>query len=114
MQLCNKLTQNNTVCPGIVSALSPKIVDAITSSILSPDYFCEEIAPTCEYTSFTNLSPYRYVERVIESKPENIKANNYLNKLYQHIKPLKNRPTVKAVHFSDAHVDPLYKVGADS
>ncbi len=39
--------------------------------------------------------------------------NDYLNKIYQKVKG-KNRKTIKTLHFSDPHVDPQYRIGADS
>lgn len=108
------VARNNTVCKGIMRSIGKVLVDSFTSSILSPDYFCEELAPTCEVSGWESTGPWDYVNRLIDSKPAALKKNDYINKLYDQIKGQKSRKTIRAVHFSDPHVDEFYRIGADS
>ena len=113
VNICGLIAQNSTVCPGIVAQNDNTLVDALTSSILSPEYFCEEIAPACPTSSYDSYSPYPDVDTILSTKPTSLKDNNFVNNIYTNsIQGV--RKSVKAVHFSDAHVDPLYMVGADS
>lgn len=59
------------------------------------------------------------MDRIIFRKPPSIEKNDFLNNLYRQIKDAANkagkpRKTIKAVHFSDPHVDAKYKIGADN
>ena len=59
------------------------------------------------------------MDRIIFRKPPSIENNDFLNKLYGQIRDAaaksgKPRKTIKAVHFSDPHVDAKYKIGADN
>jgi len=49
------------------------------------------------------------------TSPEAAKMNNALNLIYSNIRGATTpRKTIKAVHFSDPHVDTAYRIGADS
>jgi len=61
------------------------------------------------------ISPMDDVERIHAGKPYNVLDDAFVNKIYKEIKA-KNattRPIVKAIHFSDVHVDRNYKIGAN-
>ena len=113
VNICNTLVKNTTICPGIVKNVGKVFVESITHGILSPDYFCEEIAPTCELSGFDMSNHQEYIERVLSTKPRELQNNDYLNKLYTRVRA-QNRKTIKTVHFSDPHVDNQYRVGADA
>jgi sphingomyelin phosphodiesterase len=92
--------------------MMPVAIDSIFSSWLSPDYFCEEVAPACPYSSFVDSPAAWFMENILDQISEN--ANDYLNSLYDQIRTKDNRPTIRAVHFTNPHVDPQYTVGTDS
>lgn len=50
----------------------------------------------------------------MDSKPENLKSNDFNDRLYESIKGQTGRKTFKAVHFSDAHVDLMYTPGTNA
>jgi hypothetical protein len=102
------------VCRGLLRRLGGRVVDALSNSILSPDYFCEELAPTCVESGFVQEGHTPYIERVLSDKPNTLKSNDYLNKLYKDIKGKTDRARVRAVHFSDPHVDYQYAEGSDN
>jgi hypothetical protein len=84
--LCSSLAKNNTVCTSIMRRIGKVMVDAVTNSVLHPDYFCEEIAPTCPESQYSQVAPRPDVERIIADKPSIIKKNDYLNRLYLDLK----------------------------
>jgi hypothetical protein len=51
------------------------------------------------------LDEKTFVDRVLSSKPESLKNNDFVDNLYKSIEGQKDRKTFKAVHFSDVHVD---------
>lgn len=91
----------------------PVIVDSISNAYLSPDYMCIEILPFCLHSDYKVLLAEDFAERVLADKPEFIEDNNFVNSLYAQIKN-KSRKTIKAVQFTDLHVDFDYAVGSDS
>lgn len=70
VNICNQVALNNTICPGIIKTVGNVLVNAVTSSILSPDYFCEEIAPTCVASGFTNHPAGPYIDSILKAKPK--------------------------------------------
>ena len=52
--------------------------------------------------------------RILEQKPYKVHDNKFLNNIYKNIQSNKGatpRQKVRAVHFTDAHVDKLYTIG---
>lgn len=60
------------------------------------------------------MNDTEFVQRVLSDKPEKIKDNNFVNDLYESIKPTEGRKTFKAAHFSDFHVDFEYVPGTNA
>lgn len=48
-------------------------------------YSCEKEIQVCSTTYFTKLDPSNYVQRLLDDKPEEIKSNDYVQKLYEEI-----------------------------
>ena len=67
------------ICWGFVRGLGYTIVDQASSFILSPNYFCDEIAKVCKKTDYVLLDENEYIERVLSDKPDSIKNDNFLN-----------------------------------
>ena len=112
--VCDQIeTANNTVCPGAVTEMGDVIVPTLANFLLSPDYLCSRVLGYCA-EEFVELSQDDYVKRVLSDKPEFLKSNDYVHKLYQGIKGQQNRTTFKAVHYSDVHVDLQYKPGTNA
>ena len=117
--ICMAMLQNQKMCDGLVKQVGNYILNALAESLLQPQYFCEELSPACINSEFEFYSAPPEVDRIIFRKPPSIENNDFLNKLYAQIKDAaaksgKPRKTIKAVHFSDPHVDPTFKVGADN
>jgi hypothetical protein len=117
VQICTILIKDKVTCEKLYNQYGKGVIDAITASILDPEYFCEEMAPACNDSGFTLFSPSEGAMKILETKPYSIRKNDHLNNLYKDIRKnltLKDavpRKTVKAVHFSDSHVDKLYTIG---
>ena len=112
--VCNQIEKhNNTVCPGAVKAMGDVIVPSMVNLLFSSDYICSRALQVCG-DKFRELSDLDYVHRILSDKPETIRANDYIDKLYADIKNQPDRSTFKAVHFSDAHVDLKYTPGTNA
>ena len=115
IMVCHQIeTQNNTVCPGAVTEMADVIIPTLTNFILGPDYLCSRVLGMCD-PIFKDISQADYITRVISDKPEHLKTNDFVDKLYSSI-AASNQPrkTFKAAHFSDVHVDLLYKEGTNA
>ena len=117
--ICNQMmTANNTVCPGAVTEMGDIIVPVLANFLLGPDYLCSRVMKVC-HDPFVELDHKDFVNRVLSDKPEWLKSNDYVHNLYKDLKEKQaqsNEPrkTFKAVHFSDAHVDLMYKEGTNA
>jgi len=61
------------------------------------------------------LSAEEYVEKKLKDKPDIIKSNDYVDKIYAKIKAdPAPRKTVRSVQLSDIHIDFAYREGAPS
>lgn len=69
------------MCPGAVSEMADVIIPTLTNFILSPDYLCSRVLGMCDPV-FKELDYNEYIGRVLADKPESIKDNEYVNKLY--------------------------------
>lgn len=54
-----------------------------------------------------------YINKLLNTKPQNIKKNNFVNEKYASIVNQKGRSEIKAVLVTDPHVDYKYVPGAD-
>jgi sphingomyelin phosphodiesterase len=68
----------------------------------------------CHQGNFQYFHAETYVNRLLKAKPAQLKANNYLNTIYDSIYNMKNRKTLTVVHMSDPHIDYQYRVGSDT
>lgn len=86
LSLCNNVVLNSTICPGLVSTMLPVALDSVFGSWLSTDYFCEEVAPACPYSSFIDSPPNWFTDNILEQLLSSNQMNNYLNAMYQQIR----------------------------
>lgn len=91
------------------------MVPSLTKFLLSPDYVCSRLLKSCHDVDFEVLTHEDYVERVLKDKPEFLEGNDFIDNLYKKIKQSSEpRKTIKAVHFSDIHVDFEYTPGTNA
>lgn len=82
-KICERyVIQDQTVCNGAVHEMGDIIVDALTQSVFSPDYFCGEFLGYCTDIHYYSFYSEDWVKQLLETKPDLIKDNNYLNKIY--------------------------------
>ena len=113
VMVCQQIeTANNTVCPGAVKEMGDIIVPVLAKFLLSPDYICSRVLGYCDPV-YKELSQDDFVQRVLADKPEHLKSNDFVDNLYSSLKGVSGRKTFKAAHFSDVHVDLLYKPGTN-
>lgn len=105
--------KNSTVCPSIVTNMGNIVVPVFADSIFSSDFVCAYTLKVCDSPTYTTYDVKDYVKRVIDGKPDVIKNNDYVDKLYDSIKG-ENRKTLKIVQISDPHVDFKYTPGTIS
>lgn len=109
------VTPDQQVCHGAVTNMGEIIVPVLAESIFSPDYFCGEFLGYCSTSNYYVFYSEDWVDQLLQTKPEQIKDNNYLNSVYDKISSDPNpRRKLTAVQISDPHVDFQYAVGANA
>jgi hypothetical protein len=66
-------------------------------------------------STYVELNETSYADLMLADKPVMLDGDDFVDKLYQGIAADPNRasrPTLKFVHFTDIHMDMLYRVGA--
>lgn len=83
-----------------------------------PNYFCEITVPVCKEEHFRLRPAQHDIDRILSDKPEFIKDNNYINKLYKEMNADKlegkARETMLVYHFSDLHWNLDYQEGSSN
>lgn len=70
-------------CDGIMTRSVPPVGYSLSKFVFEPDFFCKEIINSCSHkTEFILDEPKDYVDRLMKTKPEHIKNNDFMNKLY--------------------------------
>ena len=89
----------------------PAIV-AITDHLLTDINMCTRALGFCQTPFLHEITVEEAVDDILRDKPEQIWNDNYINDLYQEIgEDEGERVVLKAVHFSDVHIDLEYKEG---
>ena len=102
-----------SVCKGGVDAMTPFLLDALAEGILSPSRVCDEYLHLCKNPHITELSADAFVKRQLDAKPDFIKNNDFIDKLYAKIKADPNpRRIVRSIQLSDPHIDFGYTEGS--
>ena len=112
IQVCTKYFQDDTVCKGLVQDMGDVVIPQITDMVLTAEYACSRLYGFCDSPVYATLNPQDYVKRMISEKPDIIKNNDFIDKLYAEIKAdKKERETINILHMSDLHLDLEYTVG---
>lgn len=102
------------VCWGFVDTSAHAIVDSWTGFLLSPNYFCENVMLACETKEFAEMDPNDFIRGVILDKPEHVQDDMFLTNIHKQVASSNEvRKTLKMAHFTDLHIDLLYKEGAN-
>lgn len=90
-------------------------MENIANFLLSPEYSCQIEFGYCSRERYTLDYPQGYADRVLQTKPEYLKSDDFLNQMYSKIKSdPENRSTISLVQFTDLHLDFDYVVGTNS
>jgi sphingomyelin phosphodiesterase len=71
----------------------------------------------CEYPKFTEISAEDDAQRILSYKPDHLKSNDFVDKLYDQIAAdpnAKDRPTLRIVQLSDPHINSEYVPGTNA
>ena len=100
-------------CLGIQLNSVPNVGEALSSFFYEPEFFCKEVIDSCPHESqYKFLDPVDYQKRVVGSKPEELKSNDYIDKLYEGLD--QDPETFSIVQFTDVHLDLQYEPGTDT
>jgi len=75
---------NKTVCRGAVHTMISVILPELTTFLLSPGYFCGRVTGSCS-NKWITMDPNEFVEKQLESKPDFVEENNYIDTLYENM-----------------------------
>ena len=95
---CGVYVLDFETCWGMARSMGRLTVENAVEFILSPNYVCEEIIPVCQKKDYELLEPADYVSRILATKPDAIKGDDYINNVYTKISEDKSeRKTIKLV-----------------
>ena len=73
-------------------------LDQALAMPLSPAFICTRYIKMCDFNYLQEDEDRAFIQKMLDSKPQNIRDNQYLNKLYQEVeKNHQNRKTLKIV-----------------
>ena len=81
-KICPLIVINTTVCEGGTENIVNPLFESLASAILDPEYFCENTLVLCHDGDYQMFHSEDYTNKLLSTKPQNIKKNNYLNDLY--------------------------------
>lgn len=94
------------------------VMDNLKRKFFEPNFFCETVLPVCAANTYDVQTIEAYEKRIMADKPEFLKDNDYINKLYEEIeedkKEGRERETMLMYHFSDLHWNMNYMEGTDN
>jgi len=103
------------VCQGAIDIMANSLMPALAQGIFHPQRVCDEYLHLCKTPVIEEESADAYVKKRLSEKPEIIKNNDFVDKLYAKIKADPNpRKTVRSIQLSDIHIDFAYREGAPS
>jgi len=103
------------VCQGAIDTMANSVMPALAQGIFHPQRVCDEYLHLCPSPVVTELSAEEYVEKRLKDKPDIIKSNDYVDKIYAKIKADPGpRKTIRSIQLSDIHIDFAYREGAPS
>lgn len=65
--------------------MAESVLPAVAEGILSPSRVCDEYLGFCSKPAIIELHENEFVKRVLDSKPESTKNNDYVNNIYKKI-----------------------------
>lgn len=116
--VCTVFLFNFEQCKAISKAYVSMIMTNLKVKTFEPNYFCEIFLGVCKPKHYKFLDPKDDAKRILADKPDFIKDNNYINKLYAEIakdkREGKKRETMLMYHISDLHFNLEYLPGSSN
>ena len=105
--VCPAASGNASICGAEGAyAIQNSLLGVLNKVALDPVYFCTNMVYLCPHSAFDYYHAEAYANQVVESKPEFLKENNYLDSVYAKMKStMDQRETLRVAHISDAHID---------
>ena len=103
------------ICDKFFDAYGDMVRDGLRRRTFDADYFCEITFNACENTHFKPMGIKNYTDRVLADKPDIIKNNDFIDRLYrpmeQDLAAGYKRETMTIYHITDLHWDLEYQAG---
>ena len=97
------------VCQGGADMLMEGLLPHIATGFLSPSRICDEYLGVCSKPGIVELNEEDFVKRVVGSKPESTKNNDFVNNIYKTIAADPNpRKMIRSIQLTDIHIDFKY------
>ena len=101
------------VCPLIIKQFYEPAIPVITDYVITRSRICTERLHLCREPVIKEIDLTEVVDGILSTKPESIKDDDYINKMYAEIAAdTGERETFLAVHLSDVHIDNDYLEGS--
>lgn len=102
-------------CELYIERSVPTLANNFGELILEPKFTCSNELHECERQWYTRDLVSTYADRVLSSKPDFLKDDDYLNKLYDQMRANNyDGNTLSIVQFTDLHLDLEYKAGTST
>lgn len=101
-----------SVCKGAIDTMANYLLPALVNGPLSAQAVCDESMGVCSSPVIKELSVDAYVKQRLDSKPDAISNNDFLDKIYAKINAdPSERKIRRSIQLSDLHIDPSYEEG---
>ena len=66
----------------MVGQMGPIVLTSLADGVINDQRICDELLGACKTPHIKELDLDAYVQRVLSTKPESLKNNDYVNNLY--------------------------------
>ena len=108
----NLLGHRFDACPELVHQFGEPMFDVAERYLFTKARLCNEHFGWCTEPVIEKIDLDTVVNNILATKPVALQNDDYINNLYEEMaKSTEERPTIKALHVSDIHVDFHYTPG---
>ena len=99
-------------CPKLVRQFGEPMYTVVEDYLLTKDRICNEHLGWCTDPVITPIELDSVLDNILATKPVAVQNDDYIQNLYDEMaKSTEPRPTLKALHMSDVHLDFAYTPG---
>ena len=100
------------MCPLLVHQFGEPMFTVVEDYLLSKDRICNEHFGWCTSPVITPIDLDTVVDNILSTKPTHVQNDDYIQNLYEQMaQSTEERPTLRALHLSDVHIDFAYTPG---